>query len=374
MMKKILVIDDAEFILESTSTLLGFEGYEIATASDGIVGYQMALEAKPDLILCDISMPGLDGYGVLERIRSNNETRTLPFIFLTAFTDKTNMRTGMEKGADDYLIKPFTRDELVSAIEAQWKKSSIVQQHLQQKVEEVSKSISSALPHEFRTVLNQISGSARFLNSNSSNVTSEDIKELSQDILHSTQRLLKITENYLIYARIESISGNNNKRALLRSFHTDEPIAMLIDISKNIALKFERANDLHIDADLTDLFIEMSTESFHKVVDELVDNAFKFSKHGQKVNISANLNNNYIEFKITDYGRGMSTDQINSIGAYVQFERQIYEQQGVGLGLMIAKKIIEIHDGTFIINSKDDKGTTVYFTIPAGLMSGPNSQ
>lgn len=373
MMKKILVIDDAEFILESTSTLLGFEGYDIATAADGISGYQMALETKPDLILCDISMPGLDGYGVLERIRSNSETRTLPFIFLTAFTDKANMRTGMEKGADDYLIKPFTREELISAIEAQWKKSSIVQQHLQQKVEEVSKSISSALPHEFRTVLNQISGSAKFLHSNSDNVSSEDLKELSQDIIHSTQRLLKITENYLIYARIESISSNQNKRALLRSFHTDEPIAMLIDIAKNIANKYERASDLQIDADLTDIYIEMSTESFHKVIDEIVDNAFKFSKPGQKVKISATLNKSHIDFKITDFGRGMSTDQINSIGAYVQFERQIYEQQGVGLGLMIAKKIVEIHEGTFLINSKDENGTTVYFTIPAGLMSGTDS-
>jgi len=372
-MKKILVIDDAEFILESTSTLLGFEGYDIATASDGLSGFEMALQTKPDLILCDISMPGLDGYGVLEKIRSNVATRTLPFIFLTAFTDKANMRTGMEKGADDYLIKPFTREELLSAIEAQWKKSSIVEQHLQQKVDEVSKSISSALPHEFRTVLNQISGSAKFLHSNSTNVSSDDIKEISLDIIHSTQRLLKITENYLIYARIESISNNHNKRALLKSFHTDEPIAMMIDIAKNIASKYERPGDLQIDAELTNLYIEMSTESFHKIIDELVDNAFKFSKAGQKVNIAANLNDSHIEFKITDFGRGMSTDQINSIGAYIQFERQIYEQQGVGLGLMIAKKIVEIHDGKFVIQSKDGKGTTVNFTISAKLLSSSDS-
>lgn len=86
-MKKILVIDDAEFILESTSTLLSFEGYEVVTASDGVEGVAAAKEHKPDLILCDISMPNLDGYGVIEQVRSNKDTVSTPFIFLTAFTE-----------------------------------------------------------------------------------------------------------------------------------------------------------------------------------------------------------------------------------------------------------------------------------------------
>ncbi|HOM04911.1 MAG TPA: response regulator, partial [Candidatus Kapabacteria bacterium] len=110
-MQKILIIDDAEFILESTSTLLRFEGYEVYTASDGKTGIQTALEVKPDLILCDISMPGIDGFQVLSKIRETPEIATVPFIFLTAFTEKQNMRLGMEKGADDYLVKPYTRDE-----------------------------------------------------------------------------------------------------------------------------------------------------------------------------------------------------------------------------------------------------------------------
>lgn len=373
-MKKILVIDDAEFILESTSTLLGFEGYEILAASDGYTGVELAFQNKPDLILCDISMPGLDGYGVLDRIRSNQSTRTLPFIFLTAYTDKANMRAGMEKGADDYLVKPFTREELLSAIEAQWKKSSFVEQHLLEKVEEVSKNISMALPHEFRTVLNQISGSAKYMLSNSTTILSSDIREISNDIIQSTHRLLKITENYLIYARIEALTSNPVKRAMLRSFHTDEPLAVLIDITSHIANKFGRFADLSIESELTDLYIEMSTESFFKVIDELVDNAFKFSSEGTKVIIQAEFDGSFLKIIIKDMGRGMSTEQINSIGAYIQFERQIYEQQGVGLGLMISKKIIEIHDGSFYIDSSNQNGTRVEFTIPAVSVSAANSQ
>lgn len=372
-MKKILVIDDAEFILESTSTLLGFEGYEIMTAPDGLSGIELALQSQPDLILCDISMPGLDGYGVLERVRTHTSTRTLPFIFLTAYTDKANMRAGMEKGADDYLVKPFTREELLSAIEAQWKKSSIVEQHLQQKVEEVSKNISSALPHEFRTVLNQISGSAKFMLANAESIDGDDISEISNDIIQSAQRLLKITENYLIYARIEAITGNPAKRDFLRTFHTDEPYAVMIDIASNIAGKYDRYLDLSLESDLTDICIEMSTESFYKVVDELIDNAFKFSNEGTKVSINAELVDGFVKFTIIDKGRGMSTEQINSIGAYIQFERQIYEQQGVGLGLMISKKIVEIHSGTFFIESSNNEGTKVEFTIPGVSIGAPNS-
>ena len=119
MAKKILLIDDSEFILESTSTLLMFEGYDVITANGGQEGIDLAKKELPDLIICDVSMPGLSGYDVVTAIRAEATTMTIPFIFLTAFTEKTKMREGMEKGADDYLTKPFTKKELIAAIDSQ---------------------------------------------------------------------------------------------------------------------------------------------------------------------------------------------------------------------------------------------------------------
>lgn len=366
-MKKILVIDDAEFILESTSTLLSFEGYEVVTASDGIEGVAAAFEHRPDLILCDISMPNLDGYGVIEQVRASKETLSTPFIFLTAFTEKQNMRMGMEKGADDFLVKPYTRDELLAAIESQWKKNKIVEDKIQSKVDEVGKNLNYALPHEFRTVINQVKGSAKLLENNGKSLEPEEVRELTSDIISSCDRLLKITENFLLYVRIESYASNPELRKKLRLMETHEPGALFYDLLNNIAMRFDRYDDIEI-GDIPDtILIEMSSESFHKIVDELLDNAFKFSEKGTKININLWLDkssNQLLYISIEDKGRGMSIEQINNIGAYIQFERDMYEQQGVGLGLVISKRMVELHDGEFKVESVEGEWTKITFSIP----------
>jgi two-component system sensor histidine kinase/response regulator len=363
-MKKVLVIDDAEFILESTSTLLRFEGYDVLTASDGLAGIEIALNNKPDLILCDISMPGLDGYGVLEKVRQYPQTSTIPFIFLTALTEKKNMRTGMEKGADDYLIKPYTRNELIAAIDAQWNKHSLIDKQVQEKVDKVGRNVTFALPHEFRTVLNEVINSAKYLNNTAGSIQPEEIKELTQDIISSSKRLMKITESFLFYVRIESIITNPQKRQLLRTFRTEEPIAMAEDIASLIADKYNRKSDLHFYNKVTNIYAEISSESYHKIIDELCDNAFRFSDKGKQVWLNAWTDNGMLYMSVKDEGRGMSDEQLSGISALAQFDRNIYEQQGIGLGLVISKKLTELHDGSFQIISGEGKGTEIIFSLP----------
>lgn len=358
-MKKILVIDDAEFILESTAALLGFEGYEVITASDGVLGLEQAFAHHPDLILCDISMPNLDGYGVVEELRKHEKTLTTPFIFLTAFTEKSNMRLGMEKGADDFLVKPYTKEELVAAIDAQWKKHSNIEKQVQEKVDVVGKNVTYALPHEFRTVLNQVVGSARFLQANPSQISAEEITELSNDIIDSAKRLLKITENFLIYVRIESIMSNAEKRRQLLNDRTDEPCAVLYDIATTTAYNLDRGDDLDIGNLMEQITLRMSSETFHKVINEIIDNACKFSQKGTKIRVNTWLEGGLLYVTVQDKGRGMTKEQVNGVGAYVQFERKIYEQQGVGLGLVIAKRFTELHEGKFFIESEEGLGTKI---------------
>lgn len=363
-MKKILVIDDAEFILESTSTLLMFEGYDVVTASDGLEGVDSAFEHRPDLILCDISMPNLDGYGVIQKLRANDLTKSTPFIFLTAFTEKQNMRKGMELGADDFLVKPYTRDELLAAIDTQWKKHKVFEEKIQKKVEEVGKNLNYALPHEFRTVINQVKGSAKILSNDHESFDKEDVQEITNDIIESCDRLLKITENFLIYVKIESYSNNPEIKRNLKKSKTDEPGALVYDMMSSTAMRHERMNDMVI-GDIPDgLYVNINSESYHKIIDELIDNAFKFSKPESKVKLDMELKDGYLWTVIKDNGRGMKKDQLKNIGAYIQFERTIYEQQGVGLGLVIAKRLVEVHDGEFQIDSEEGVGTTIKFSLP----------
>src|SRR5690606_3508312 len=118
----ILIIEDNDDIRESTREILELSGYEVYEASEGKTGVELATTYLPDLILCDIMMPELDGFGVLFRLSKNQQTATIPFIFLTAKAERADMRKAMELGADDYLTKPFDDVELLTAIEMRLKK------------------------------------------------------------------------------------------------------------------------------------------------------------------------------------------------------------------------------------------------------------
>lgn len=124
-MKKILLIEDNPEIRENTSEILLLAGYDVSTAENGKVGVDMAQKKKPDLIICDIMMPELDGYGVLHILNKHEETSAIPFIFLTAKTEKTDIRKGMTLGADDYLTKPFDDTDLLNAIETRLRKHEL---------------------------------------------------------------------------------------------------------------------------------------------------------------------------------------------------------------------------------------------------------
>lgn len=126
-MKKILLIEDNAEVRENTSEILSLANYEVLVAENGRVGVDMAQRQKPDLIICDIMMPELDGYGVLHILSKNEQTAAIPFIFLTAKTEKTDIRKGMNLGADDYLTKPFDDTDLLNAIEARFRKNAIQQ-------------------------------------------------------------------------------------------------------------------------------------------------------------------------------------------------------------------------------------------------------
>jgi DNA-binding NarL/FixJ family response regulator len=115
-MKKILVIEDQAPMRRNLVTILEMEGFQALTADNGRDGLELARKERPDLILCDVMMPALDGYGVLQGLRDDKSTSTIPFIFLTAKGEKTEVRAGMNLGADDYLAKPVTREDLLAAI------------------------------------------------------------------------------------------------------------------------------------------------------------------------------------------------------------------------------------------------------------------
>ncbi len=129
-MKKVLVIEDNREILENTAEILELSSYQVITAENGRIGIEKALTNKPDLILCDIMMPELDGYGVLHIVQNHSELQNTPFIFMSAKRESNDIRRGMSMGADDYIPKPFDTTDLLNAIEGRLRKADLIKKEL----------------------------------------------------------------------------------------------------------------------------------------------------------------------------------------------------------------------------------------------------
>ena len=128
-MQTLLLIEDNDALRENTAEILELSGYQVLTAENGKIGVEVAIREKPDLIICDIMMPVLDGYGVLHMLHKHDDTAHIPFIFLTAKTERNDFRKGMEMGADDYVMKPFEEIELLNAVESRLRKADLTKKH-----------------------------------------------------------------------------------------------------------------------------------------------------------------------------------------------------------------------------------------------------
>jgi len=361
-LKKILVIDDEEWLREMMQLALRQRGFEVIEAANGTDGIEKARKELPDLILCDINMGKVDGYLTLSALRLEAPTAAIPFILMTGLADSAGMRHGMELGADDYLPKPFTTEALYAAVDARLKKSQTVRDEAERKLAHLRDNISLMLPHELRTPLNGILSNAELLAHSSATLKPEEIAEIGQEIHKSSERLERLVENFLICAQLELIAADPKNVSALRIGKTEQPAQILKKNVLSQAMQAERAGDLIID--VTDIPVPMSEGYFSKVVNELVHNALKFSEAGSPVRVKLAEIFNGVALVVSDKGRGFSTDQIARIGAYIQFERKKQEQQGLGLGLTIAKRLMELHGGTLSIESEKGEGSTVTAKFP----------
>ena len=142
--KKILLIEDNQEMRENTAEILELANYKVSTAANGKAGVEAALKEIPDLIVCDIMMPDLDGYGVLYLLGKNASTAGIPFIFLTAKAEKSDLRKGMSMGADDYITKPFEEMELLNAVDTRLKKNALFKKEFSKNVEGLDEFLAAA--------------------------------------------------------------------------------------------------------------------------------------------------------------------------------------------------------------------------------------
>jgi two-component system, sensor histidine kinase and response regulator len=360
---KVLVIEDAKDLRDDVVEMLSLEGYDAEGAENGVIGVRLARELYPDLIVCDIMMPELDGYGVLQNLRATPDTATIPFIFLTAKTDRVDMRQGMVLGADDYLTKPFRVTELLDSIRVRLGKIEELEKAAAKRIDAMTENIMTALPHELRTPLNTIIGFSEMLNVESQMLEPEVIADWSQHINVAAHRLYRLVENYLFYARLEVAHSGNEVLIKVDEARMEYPLSMVEMMVHNRVEYYKRHADLVTDYVDTPA-IRMLDLHLNKIVEELVDNAFKFTNVGETVTITTQVDGKYYIFRVKDEGRGMTHEDISSIGAYMQFQRWFFEQQGMGLGLAIVKLLVKLYGGELNFVSLPTPGLEVEVKIP----------
>ncbi|MFZ4828097.1 MAG: hybrid sensor histidine kinase/response regulator [Phototrophicaceae bacterium] len=363
-MYTILVIDDSQQILDDIAELLELENYRVIVAHDGKQGLNQVSAHNPDLVLCDVTMPNMDGYQVLESLRANPETIMLPFIFLTARSSYADMRSGMKLGADDYLLKPFTPDELLKTVESRLKRLATDRERAQQQLAELRHNIIVALPHELRTPLNSILGFSEFLIHHADVSSVDQIREVANYIYDAGKRLLSLTEKYVLYMNVELLLTDAERLFELQNSVFDDPIAILTNTAQSLAYTYQRQADLKFSLPNDCGAVAMDAHNLEIITREVIENAFKFSEVGQTVWVKIVELEQTVEVIVRDDGVGMSDVSIEQIGAYMQFDRKVLEQQGVGLGLAIVKRLVELHNGSLAFKSQLNEYTEVCISLP----------
>ncbi len=362
-MKRILLVDDDEIIREFAHTILSGAGYQVFEASSGTEAVQLARDRQPHLVLSDVVMENGDGYAALQQLRLDPSTALIPIVLMTANADLTGMRHGMSLGADDYLPKPISAQSLLAAVETQFKKHQLMRKQAERELDELRSNLNLALPHELNTPLNGILGAAQLLKDDAANMTPDVIAELADCILVSGNRLHRVARNFLAYAEIEMTAGDGARLAKWRAERLVDARLAVQDLAHETAEAHHRQRDLQLQlAGATSARI--GEHWWRKIVEELVRNAFTFSGSGTAVRIAVERTERHAVLIVADRGRGMSPEQIARIGAYAQFDRKVHAHEGLGLGLAIARRLAELHEGTLEIESRPGQGTTVTVRLP----------
>lgn len=354
-MPRLLLVEDDDALRELYAELLAEAGHVLFTAGTGAGGLEILRRERPDLVLCDVGLPDLDGYGVLEAVRSDPVLAPTPFLFLTGLADKAQVRAGMAQGADDYLTKPVSPDELVAAVAARLARHDATRESAERRVDEMRRSLAVLLPHELRTPLTAILGGARMIQSFHREMPPEQIEEMAGAIVSAGQRLHRMAENYLLCAELE-LQRLADPAAAGRPLHGSAGAADVEAAARERAAEVGRGDDVGLALD--DLIVPTAPAYLRKIVSELVDNACKFSQAGTPVRVLLRDDQGPL-LEVADSGRGMSQQQLDDIGAFRQFDRAEHEQQGSGLGLALVKGLANGSGGHLSIESRPDAGTRV---------------
>ncbi len=320
----------------------------------------MALQELPDLILCDIRLPGMNGYEVLKTIRSDDALKLTPFIYLTALAEKEDIRAGMDLGADDYLPKPFRREELLKTISVRFEKLNEVEKKdaYMAELESVNKELTDfayVLSHDLKTPLRLMDMFSQIVLDDYSDKLGEDGRKYLHTIRSNAERMNRLIDGLLLFSR-QRKSEISRLQVSLNAIVRDI-------ISEYRSGEAEKPAKVTLN-DLPDAFCDATM--IRQVFVNLISNAFKFSGKKEQTVIEigyTKVDDATFAYYVKDSGAGFDMEYSSKL--FMVFQRLHAETDfpGTGVGLAIVKEIVEKHGGKIWATGKPQEGATFYFTL-----------
>jgi DNA-binding response OmpR family regulator len=325
---KILIADDEPGIRDSVALILELNGHEVLAAADGKEALRLLAE-RPELVFCDVDMPEMNGFEVLERARAMPEGQAVPFIFLTGRTEREHLRRGMELGADDYITKPFGEDELIRAIEARMRRQRTVRERIDALVAEQRHAATAAWSHELLTPLVGVLGGVELIETEAERLSPAELREIVAMVRAGAERQERLSRKLIAYFGLLAADGREVATA-----ETD--LGGLVEAAAvEVGEREKRRDDLVCRCAPALAVVDGAGVAL--AVRELVENACKFSPRGTRIEVAGRADGKRYRVTVDDAGCGMTAEERAQVAPFVQFGREQREQQGLGLGLAIVR-------------------------------------
>lgn len=360
-MAKLLLIEDERILRENTCELLEAYGYDCVTAEHGKDGLKAAIRETPDLIICDIMLPYLDGYQIKAELNKLENYGQIPFIYLSAKIERSDLRKGMDLGAADYITKPFKIAELVNSIESRIAQKKNIQETVVTKVIESISDFIHIAKHECNTPLHAIINLSDLIQNQQpspSNFADMAVKAINT----SGKRLHKTLNNLIDLVRLRHYNASNESAETSTDIKgvTQKLLADRADY-----YNFNKTIHTTLDGEWQ---VGILAEDLEIIVFELLDNIFKFSDSSSIPEVALNTVNinaqNYVSLTTINSVTTPILFSQSDIGPFKQYNRAETEQQGSGLGLYLIQLITEKHNGTISIDCSQPQLFSVTVTLP----------
>lgn len=357
MKKKIVVIEDEPQLRKNLAIILSQENFEPILAEDGASGLDMIRQHNPQMVLCDISLPHLNGIQVLKEIRSTPQMNLTPFIFLTARSEKSDQRMGMALGADDYISKPFTPEDLLRAIHMQMTKQMAWHIDTRNKLSHNTHFVSS-VTHDLRSPLSVLLLHLDTLQSEFRSFSEEERKELVSEMRCQITQMNRMIEDILIYGQMET--GTLPTQRI-----STDVVSLAKQIIKDVTLNDGGEHLFELFEGSLSGVVNIDPTLTRQIITNLLANSCRYSAPGTTIKMALQSEGDLLKIEITDYGVGISPREIETLFESFQHITDSGQQHATSYHLFLVKSYVEWLGGTIAVKSVPHQSTTFTIHLPA---------